>query len=112
MDYINFGELIKRVMPEGEFEVPEWGGLLRYRILTSADVTRAKRRSTRSGKMNDTEFAALIITFACPDIEPAQYMALTNLEAGVVSRVSEYILYQSGYKELAPAGIEEEQGEA
>lgn len=107
MNYITLDDLVGRAMPEGELEVPEWDGLLKWRGLTAATVQRARRRATHSGNINETEFAALIIGFSCEDIEVARYKELLKFESGVLDRVSKYILYRSGYDELAPEGAEE-----
>lgn len=112
MDFVNLESVLKHAMPEHELEVPEWGGVFHFRTVTVQQFERARKRSTRSGKLNEGELNAMIICHASPEFEPARYMALLQKEAGVVARVSQYILWKSGYQEFKPEAGETEEGEA
>lgn len=109
MDYISLDAVLERAMPEYELTVPEWNGVLRFRTLTVQEFERCRKRATRVGKLNEGELNAMIICMASPDFEPARYMTMLQLEAGVVARISQYILYKSGYVEL---GTEPAEGES
>jgi hypothetical protein len=92
-------DILGRDLPWDEMEVPEWGGWIKVRAITSAELSRAKREATRTGGvLDEIRLQAIIIEKAClePKMEFGAHRKLVGREAGVIGRVSNRILDLSG----------------
>lgn len=87
---------------ERDVAMPEWGGAVRIRPLTQAEVLQARRRATRRGPQGETTddglFTQAVVCAAlvAPKINAVQYQALLKKRAGVVTRLVNAILDASG----------------
>jgi len=106
-------QILETPLAQGEVEVPEWGGTVKVRAITSAELSRARREATnpRTKDVDSITLACAIVGIGCvePEFMPGQYKALLNVPFGPIERVSNAILDLTGLSELgeAEAGTDE-----
>jgi len=99
MDYLSIADILEHTLPEGDVEVPEWGGTVRVRAVTSAEFARCQRRATgRNGELNGFKLNALIVIAGCvePAMNPGLEVGLMKAIPGPLDRISNVILDLSG----------------
>jgi hypothetical protein len=99
-------------LPEEDVEVPEWGGTVKVRAITGAEMARAKRAATKkpANEIDEIQFNALLVVAGCvePSFPPASEQRLMREQAaGPVARIASRIMDLSGF-----GGEEAEPGEA
>jgi len=108
MAYLSLGDIMEADLPQEEVDVPAWGGTVKVRAITAAELSRAKREATnpRTKEVDNVKLTCLIVEMGCvePAFAPGQYKALLNRPLGPINRVAERI--------LDLAGIGDESGEA
>ncbi len=115
MEYLTFQEIMESTLPEGDVEIAEWGGSVKVRAVTGAQVAKAKRDATnrRTGDLDEIKFNALITVAGCvdPEFPPASEMRLMReVAAGPVARIAAEIIELSGLG--ADEDEDDDQGEA
>jgi len=100
MEYLSLQSVIAATLPEKDLEIPEWGGWIKIRAISTKEMERARRQSTdpRNERVNDIEMAARIVEMGCvePEFAPGQYKLIMTKMAGVVTRISDAIIDLSG----------------
>jgi hypothetical protein len=113
-EFLTLDEVIAASLPEKNIEIPEWGGWVKVRAITSAEMERARRQATnpRNDKINDIEMGARIVEIGCvePKFAPGQYKVVMDKQAGVVTRLQDAIIDLSGLGG-EPEEVAEEAGE-
>lgn len=113
MDYLTLNEILEHALPQDDVEIPEWGGKVKVRALTSAEMTRCERFATnqRTDKTDGMEFQARMVEAGCvePKLAPGQYKALMGKEPGLLSRIAARIAALSGIEDEEE---DDDQGEA
>lgn len=100
MAHLSLGDIMEAAMPEEEVEVPAWGGTVKVRAISAAELARAKREATnpRTKETDNVRLTCLIVEMGCvePEFAPGQYKALLNKPLGPINDVAERILDLSG----------------
>jgi hypothetical protein len=100
MAYLSLAEIVERGLAEDDVEIPEWGGTVRVRAITAAELGRAQRAATnpRNGETNSVKLQACIAERGLvePKLAPGQYNDLLNKEIGPLTKIAERILELSG----------------
>jgi len=100
MDYLTLSNIIEAALPEDDVELPEWGGMVKVRAITSAELERAKRQAMnrKTGELREVQLTALIVEAGCvqPEFAPGQYKLLMAKPLGPLSKISDRILELSG----------------
>ena len=113
MDYLTLNEILEHALPQEDVEIPEWGGKVRVRAITSAEMTRCERFATnqRTDKIAGMELQARMAEAGCiePKLAPGQYKALLTKEPGILYRIAQCIMDLSG---MGDDEEDEDQGEA
>jgi hypothetical protein len=98
--YLSLEEILERALAQDDIEIPEWGGMVRVRAITSGELGRAQRAATnpRNGETDSVKLQALVAEAGLvePKLTPGQYKALLTKEIGPLSRIGERILELSG----------------
>jgi hypothetical protein len=115
MDYLTLNEILECALPQDDVEIPEWGGKVRVRAITSAEMTRCERFATdqRTGKTDGMELQARMVEEGCvePKLAPGQYKVLLTKEPGILNRIATHIMELSGMGD-EDAKEDGDQGEA
>ena len=112
MGYLSFTEIMESTLPEADIEIPEWGGTVKVRAITGAEVARAKSKATnpRSQDLDEIKFNALLMVAGCvePAFPPAsEEQLMRQIAAGPVARIAARIIELSGLGDQ-----DDDQGEA
>jgi len=86
-------------MPEDDVEVPEWGGVVHVRAISSAELARAQRQATNSRGVEDgLKAMSLVVVAGCldPKFVEGRARQLQNKEPGLIHRIGSRILELSG----------------
>ncbi len=111
MDFVTLEDVLDRALPGNEVEVPEWGGKVEVRAITSSELDRVQRLATaRSGELNGAKANVIMTILGC--VEPR--FALVHLDKLMRQPPGPFVRISSAIMELSGMEGEEEEdlGEA
>lgn len=102
MDYLTLNDIIEHALENttADVEMPEWGGMVKVRALSSTEMSRCERQATnpRTEKTDGIELQARMVEVGCvePKFAPGQYKVLMGKEPGSINRMATRIMELSG----------------
>lgn len=110
IDYLTKEAIMATSLPEDDVEVPGWGGKVRVRAITSAELARARRETMVDGEMDAILTNAAIVVYGCvhPKFPPGYGKVLASRKTpGPIMAISNRILELSGAIEPEDDGLGE-----
>ncbi len=102
MGYLSFDDIMSSTLPEVDVEVSEWGGTVKVRAVTGAEMARCKKDATnrRTDDLDEIKFNALLVVAGSVDPsfpKGSDQRLMREQAAGPVARIAQEIMKLSGF---------------